>query len=478
MIDNKTKKILETFIMATSQKDNDVLLEKMLESATEITNCDGGTLYIINEDKLDFRVMITKSKGIINSMAKNSTMPQSIEMLRENVCAYCALENKTVNIKDVYESKLFDFSGPQNFDKSTHYRTKSMIVLPMQNDKGDVIGVLQLINAMDESGEIISFSENNEMILKAFASQTAIKLTNMNYTMQIKDLMESIVKTFAQVIYLRTQYNVSHTHNMKRYAEKFLSWLLENPQDEISFDPSMHHLLYMSIWLHDVGKLVTPLEIMDKATRLSVKIERVMTRLDIISLTIKLNGLKNNEDVREKIEELETIRQFVKEVNTKAFLDKEILEEVAELGRKTYKDENGDTRHWFTQDEIEDLSIVRGTLTGKERLVMQEHVDMTRDILDKMDFREEYENVPKWASAHHELLDGSGYPRGISGDELDNETRLLTIIDIFDGLSAKDRPYKKPTPLDKVFEIMEDMAEHGKLDKTILSLFKVSKAWE
>ncbi len=478
MINEEIKKILEIFITTSSENDGDLLLEKILNNALEVTNCDAGTLYILNDNKLEFKFMITKSLNIKKGGKKDEINLPPVEMFKSNVCAYSVLENKAVNIADVYSSELFDFSGPQNYDKLTNYKTKSMMVIPMKDDKGNTIGVLQLLNAQNAEGEIIAFSKKSEMILMAIASQAAIKLTNMNYTLEIKELMESIVKTFAQVIYLRTPYNVSHTANMDKYAKSFMNWLSQHPDSYINFSEEDTQLFYMSIWLHDIGKLTTPLSVMDKETRLSTKLERVMDRLKIISLSIKLNCLRKGEDYSPQIEEVERVKSFINEVNTKSFLHNDILLEVEKLKEKTYVDENLEIKKWFTDDEIEDLSIVKGTLTPNERKIIQGHVSMTEQILEKMKFKHEYTKVPIWASNHHEFLDGSGYPKKLSGDEIDIPTRLLTIIDVFDGLSAKDRPYKKPTPINKVIEIMDEMVEEGKLDGKLFSLFKSSKVWD
>ncbi len=471
-------KLLNTFISVSSVYDSDSLLELILNNALDITNCDGGTLYIVDNNELEFKIMITRSLGIRSGgKNKNINLP-NVAMTRENVCTYSVLENKVINISDVYKSKLFDFSGPKYYDKLTGYQTKSMIVLPMIDDKGSTIGVMQLLNAKDEKGNTIDFSENSEMVLKAIASMAAIKLTNINYTFEIKGLMESIVKTIAEVIYLRTPYNVSHTHNMAKYAERFIKWQSKQDNAEHIFTEEGRRMFIMSIWLHDIGKLATPLEVMDKETRLSWKLERIMTRLDIIKLTTKLHSAKNETDPNEKLREIEEVRLFVQDINKRSFLDEETLKRVSKLSTLVYTDDEGAVCNWFTEDEIKDLSIVKGTLTEKEREIMQNHVVMTKQILEKMNFKNEYESVPIWAGRHHEFIDGSGYPEKLKGNELDKPTRLLTIIDVFDGLSAVDRPYKKPTPIDRVFIIMREMVNEGKLDGELLEMFFDSKAWE
>ncbi len=477
MIISQTKELLEVFISMSSEKDGEVLLERMLNAALDITNCDGGTLYILNEDVLEFRFMMTRSLNIKKGGKNEQATLPPVQLDRKNVCAYSVLEEKAINIPDVYSSELFDFAGPKQYDLLTNYRTKSMLVIPMENDKGTIIGVLQLLNAQDKDGQIISFSEENEMILTAIASQAAIRLTNMNYVQEIEELMDSIVKTFAEIMHIRTPYNVSHTHNMARYATKFLMWLSDNPQPDVNFTDEDAKLFLMSIWLHDIGKLTTPLEVMNKKTRLERKHERVMTRFDIISLTTKLRSIEQGKDYTDILNDLEDTRTFINDVNLLPYLDEDTLEKIRNLGTKTYLDEAGNPHLWLTEDEIEDLTIVKGTLTEKEKGVMQNHVSMTKHILEKMNFKNQYQKVPQWANNHHEFLDGSGYPNRLKGDEIDIPTRLLTIIDVFDAISASDRPYKKAFPIDHVFQILNSMVDSGKLDGRLLALFKQSQAW-
>ncbi len=478
MIENDLSRLLKTSNMIYATDDSDMLIDNIVSDIIDLTNCDGATLYILNENKLQFKLMITRSLNIKSNSKTGKINLPDVEMKRSNVCAYSVLERKSVNIPDVYKSELFDFSGPKNYDKMTNYRTKSIMVIPMVDDKQQILGVIQLLNAQDEQGNIISFSKEKEEIITAIASQTAIKLTNLNYTIEIKELMENIVKTFSEIIYLRTPYNVSHTVNMQKYAERFINWLWQQEKPPVEISEEKAQMFYMSIWLHDVGKVAVPLKVMDKATRLSTKLEKVMTRLDMISLTTKLNCMKENSDCTEKIEEIEKVRDFIYEINVQPFLDDDVLRLVHALKNRFYEDENKNKLPWFTDDEIEDLLIVRGTLTPKEREIMQNHVVMTEQILAKMEFKNEYKDVPIWAANHHEFLDGSGYPKKLKNGQLDTMTRLITIIDVFDGLSAVDRPYKEPTPIKKVFEIMYAMVNEGKLDKKLLNLFEESKAWE
>ncbi len=472
------KRLLDISIAMAEERNGDALLERILTDAMDITECDGGTLYIKTDDALEFKVMVTKSLNIRKGGKNGKIDLPPVPLSNSNVCAYSVLENKLINIPDVYESELFDFSGPRNYDAMTGYKTTSMMVVPMENNKGQIIGVMQLINAKNSKGKVIPFIEDCEIILLALASQSAVSLTNMNYTVEMRELMDSIVETFSTAIYVRTPYNVNHTRNMVKYASNFVDWLNKqtNPVKTFNFDEKRQFL--MAIWLHDLGKLVTPMEIMNKETRLGDHAEIVMTRLDMIYLLGKIQAYENNTCCDEYLKKIEEVKEFVKAVEATGFLSDEMLEKVKVLANLKYIDQHGNEVPWFTEEEIVCMSIRKGTLTDSERTEMQKHVSMTRELLEKMKFRGEYKKIPKWASEHHELLNGTGYPDGLKDDELEFETRLLTIIDIFDGLSSTDRPYKPAMPLDRVFSILSEMVACGQLDSNIFELFKQSKAWE
>ncbi len=471
------ERLLEISISLGVEKDGEKLLEHILEEAMDITNCDGGTLYILHKDALEFKVMITKSLHIKKSASRDEIKLPPVKLDRYNVCAYSVIENKLINIEDVYQSELFDFSGPLKYDAITGYRTKSMLVVPMENDKGEIIGVMQLLNARDGDGAFVAFDKQAEKILHALASQVAVALTNMNYIEEIKSLMESMVETISTAIHYKTPYNVTHTTSMVHYAEHFINFLNQREDLDWKFSEEKKKLFLMSIWLHDIGKLGTPLHIMDKAVRLGDKLERVETRFDTIALLEENAALKRGEDGKAVVKEVEEAKSYVLETNYCPFVDEKRIEKILAIASRSYVDRTGKIQPWLTKEEVTDLSIRKGTLTEAERRKMQEHVVMTTHILSKMDFKGSYAMVPTWASNHHEFLNGKGYPRGLTAADLDRESRLLTILDIFDGLTANDRPYKKAFTMEETFRILEEMAEQGQLDQEVLGLFRESRAW-
>ncbi len=467
------KQILDVSIALSAEKNPDILLEMIVNVAMDITNCDAGTLYINEDESLRFKIMITRSMG---GRIETENLPP-VKMSKSNVCACSLIEDKIINLPDVYKSSVYDFSGPKKYDMLTGYKTSSMLVIPMSNNKGEMIGVIQLINAMSNEGEIIPFDPSFEVIISALTSQAAISLTNANQQLEIENLLLSLVRVLSTAIYEQTPYNVTHTQNMTKYADKFIDWLTER-YEKYKFSFEQKRQLIMSVWLHDVGKLTVPLNVMNKADRLSYDLEKIMTRFDIIELLAKLSEARGEGECTAVKNKLEQAKELIYKVNTIPFLTDELEDEIKKIAGFTYVDQNGNEKNWLNEREVTALCIKKGTLTAEERKIMETHVVMTSRILSQVSFGKGYSEVAKWASQHHEFLNGTGYPLGLNSEDLCIETRIITILDVFDGLFAKDRPYKKPIPVEKVFEILQSMVEEGKIDGEILALFMESKVWE
>lgn len=355
-----------------------------------------------------------------------------------------------------------------------------MLVVPMSNDKGQLIGVMQLINAQDESGRTIPFDPDIELLVIALSSQAAISITNMRYAEQITKLLDSLVGTLSTAIDERSHYNANHTRNMVRMGENFLDWL-EQTNNPWKFDENRRRAFLMSVWLHDVGKLAVPLEVMDKNSRLGPALDGIKERFRIISLLDrieKLEGRISDTELAHRMQEHAEELTFIERVNKAGFLPDEDCAAVKELAGRTYVDENGAERPLITEAERDCLLIRKGTLTDEERRTMQNHVVVTGRILNQMTFPRIYSQVPGWAAAHHELMNGKGYPDHLTAEDIPNEVRLLTILDIFEALTAHDRPYKLPMSLEKALAVLHNMVDEGSLDRDILALFEQSRAWE
>jgi len=478
--DIELNQLLEIGIALSREKDPNCLLRTILEAAMEITSCDGGTLYILTENQLHFKMMITKSKNYYKGLCGEPIDLPAVALCPENVCAHAVLSGELINVPDVYNDQRFDFSGPLRYDAMTGYQTTSVLVVPMEDDYGDVIGVLQLINATNKDGKIIAFDATYQQVISSLASQAAIRLTTMNYSAEVVELLDSFVRVMSTAIDARSPYNANHTRNMAKYAERFLDWL-QGQNHPWSFNQQEKRQLLMSIWLHDVGKLVIPLEVMDKETRLGSMIHAVEYRFETIRLLNKIDLLSNTieqEEYRKREEMLQQSKDLVAKANVVSFLPDDLLREIELLSLKTYLGEDGRSHPWLEERERIALSVRKGTLTNEERAVMESHVLMTKKMLGEMKFSRNYAMVSEWASAHHEYIDGSGYPNQKKEEEIPREVRIITILDIFDALTARDRPYKPAMPVEKALGILQAMKNEGKLDGELLGLFIQSKAWE
>lgn len=447
------------------------MLAAILENGMEVTNCDAGTLYLYENNELSFYLMKTLSKGISRGMDKEpiSDMPP-VPMEETNVCSYSAIHREVVNIPDVYDSSRFDFSGPRQYDSLTGYRTKSQLVVPIENNENELIGVLQLINAMDGSGNIIAFDKQYEIIIRSLGSMAAIELTNLSYMEALKTQIYSFVEALTTALEERTPYNALHTRNVERYAcilADYITELHEQGKCEEYFELREKEQLMLAALIHDIGKMVVPLSIMNKATRLDGELEKIDERFKLLKALYEIDMLRGSiteEEYEAVLADLEEELVFIHKIDTIDYVDDEAYEHVCRLAEKKHIDKDGTVLPYLTERETDCLSIRSGTLTPVERKEMENHVVMTSKILDKVQFYPGFSMVPKWVGAHHEYLDGSGYPEHLKGDELDFVTRLLTVVDIYDALTATDRPYKEPIPKDKALEILKSMAEQGKVD--------------
>lgn len=478
--ENNMQRFLSLCLALTAERDREALLSAILDSAMDTAHCDAGTLYLKEDDGLHFCRMVTRSQGVRQGGHDAPISLPPVPMEEQYVCSWVALHDEAINVADVHTDTHFDFTGSLRYDAMTGYHTQSMLVVPMSNDRGELIGVTQLINAQDENGETIPFDPSVELLVSALSSLSAISITNMQYAEQITALLDSLVGALSTAIDERTPYNANHTRNMVRYGTAFLDWL-ERTGNPWAFDADKRRTFLLSVWLHDVGKLVVPLEVMDKESRLGARMETVRDRLRIIGLSDRIEQLEGKIDIEELLRRdsarLDAI-ELIERVNKAGFLPDDALTAVETIAKRTYVDENGETHPWLTEEERACLSVRKGTLTAEERAVMESHAVVTGRILGHVNFPKMYGETPRWAAMHHELLNGKGYPDHLTAADIPREVRLLTILDVFDALTARDRPYKPPMPTEKALGILHSMVEEGGVDGEILALFEESKAWE
>ncbi|MBD5529668.1 MAG: GAF domain-containing protein [Lachnospiraceae bacterium] len=477
MVQMQAEKILEIGIQLTAERDYDELLSKIIDCAMELTGCDGGTLYIFEKDLLQFCILKNKSMGIDQKGTGDEKYPP-VAMNEKNICAYAAIHREFLNIEDAYSSSQFDFSGPREYDKLTGYRTKSMLVFPLISHEDKLIGVVQLINAKNEAGEIIPFGEDCEKVLRSLGSQAAVAVANMRYVQEIADLMISITQVFTDAIDTRIPYNYYHSRNVYLYVKLLVDYI--NSQHEAGkidkyYTPAERDELLMAALMHDIGKLVIPNDIIDKTTRLGDKLELVLERFERLSLLYNIDYLQGRISKDKWIEKKNYFldaRERVEEINRKPRLSEEDTTYIRDMAKMNYTDSNGQKITYLSLDEAECLTVSSGNLTSAEREVIRSHVEYTEKYLRKMNFGVRYPHIIEWAGAHHEFLNGTGYPRGLKGDEIPFEARILVVVDVFEALTSADRPYKKSMEEKKAFSVLEDMVSEGKVDGEVLALFK------
>lgn len=484
MTQEEVKKILNVGVLLSSERNLDKLLEHILSSVMELAHCDAGTLYLLEGDVLRFRIM--RNDTLKTCSGGDGILPDlpPVPLAPENICARALLESRTIHVADVTASPDYDFSGSARYDAMTGYHTRSMLAVPMRNREGRKLGVLQLINALNREGGICPFQEEMALVLESVASQAAITIQNVRYIQEIQELFRSFVRAMSSAVDARSPYNGSHTRHMAACCEKFIDYLDARAQINGNgplFLPQRREELLMGVWLHDIGKLVIPLEVMDKPARLLPEQRSAfLHRMEVIRLLGEIDELSGKRaGMAELVQATREAEALVELVDTAGFVTDERLAALEGLSRRTYRDRDGKEQPWLAPDEYAMLSIRKGTLSEEERNIMQSHAAMTDRLLSQIRFPPELSHVREWASGHHEFLDGSGYPKHLSGREIPWEVRILTILDIFDALTADDRPYKPGMPVKRALSILGDMAEkEGKLDAGLVRAFAESRCWE
>lgn len=467
------RRILDIGIALTNEKDYNLLLEKILMESMKITNSDAGTLYVNEPDGLKFMLMRNSTLGVYKGGDGEDIEMPKVAFAEGNVCAYSAIHRKIINIPDVYTSEEFNFTGPKKYDAITGYRTKSMLVVPLQDHENEIIGVIQLMNAMDSEQNVTTYRKEDEYIINSIASQAAVTLANMNHIKEIKDMLYSMVSTLTTAIDERSPFNANHSKNVAKYAGELIDYInsqYEMGKTTLHFSEERREQIVMAAMLHDIGKLVTPLEIMNKPTRLGDGLSAVLDRFDLFLAWLKIDYYEKRvtkEYCDERTAYLKEVIDTIVKINSASYVDDQLLDWIEKISKEEYTDQTGRVFPFITYDEKENLSIRKGTLTAQERQVMEQHVVITSKLLAQIHFGEHFSDVPLLAGAHHEFLDGTGYPNKLNSETMPYDARILVILDIFDSLIS-DRPYKKSMPVASAMMILKDMAAEGKIDQELV----------
>ncbi|MDX1595044.1 MAG: HD domain-containing phosphohydrolase, partial [Gammaproteobacteria bacterium] len=499
------ERLLEIGTALSAEKDTPRLLEMILLGAKEITHADGGTLYRVTPDQqsLEFAIIRTDSLDIAmgGTSGNEITFPDLPLHLEDgspniNMVAACAaLERVTINIPDAYENTTYDFSGTRKFDESTGYRSRSFLTVPMANHENEVIGVLQLLNKIDpDSGEVVAFSAEDQRLVESLASQAAVALTNQQLIANLRELFESFIEMIASAIDDKSPYTGGHCRRVPELSmmlAEACARTREGPLASFDMSPLDRYELKIASWLHDCGKVTTPEYVVDKATKLETIYDRVHTidtRFEVLKrdaeielLRAKIAALETPEEqdladvesaYEARLAQLDDDREFIRRANIGGeFMKDEDKARVREIAENRWVGPDGEEQAFLSENEVYNLSIERGTLTSEERDVINYHITATIKMLESLPFPKDLQRVPEFAGGHHEKMDGTGYPRGLKREEMSLQARIMGIADIFEALTAADRPYKKAKTLSESLRIMGFMKKDNHIDPDLFDVF-------
>jgi len=502
-LEDRLHRLSEIGMALSTEKDTDRLFEMILDEAKEITYADGQTLYSMNEDgNLKFEIMRNDTMNINMGGTSGVDIPYYPVKLwidkqtpnRQNVSAYVALAQKTVNIHDAYEEKGFDFEGTKKFDAKSGYRSESFLTVPLKNHENEIIGVMQLINARNDRGEVIPFNEEMQEQLESLASQGAVALTNKRLVEELKTLFEAFIKLIATAIDKKSEYTGGHCNRVPVITMMLadaVAKMTEGKYKNFSMTEDERYELYIAGWLHDCGKVATPPHVVDKSTKLETifdRIELVKTRMELLKrdaeiafLKRQLNGQAANnfdDQYKDTISQIEENMKFLEDCNVGGeFMKENLQERVKSIGEQQVH-LNGIDQNLLSDEEIANLNIPKGTLLPEEREIINEHIVITIEMLEKLPYPKHLKNVPEFAGGHHEKMDGSGYPKGLKANQMSTQAKIMAIADIYEALTAADRPYKDGKKLSAAMRIMGFMKNDYHIDVDLFEIFVKSGVYK
>jgi HD-GYP domain-containing protein (c-di-GMP phosphodiesterase class II) len=498
-------------VALSTERNTDSLLELILSKSREITHADAGSLYLVDEQTGGAKHLVFKlTQNDSHSVPfRQFTMPIDTR----SISGYAAATGHILNIKDAYRIRNLPFRLNRDFDEKFGYRTKSMLVLPMKNQKDEVIGVLQLINSKTHPGvkltsskivreEVGPFSQQSQDLASSLASQAAVALENNLLYRDIEKLFEGFVGASVTAIESRDPTTFGHSERVAKLTvalAQTVDRLDSGPYKDIHFTKEdIREIRYASI-LHDFGKVGVREEVLVKAKKLyPPQLELIKKRFQYIRKSLELEtcrkkldhvlrngnqgyeecfGLIDSEHGRE-MQNLDDFLQHILEADEPTVLPEKTSEKLVQIAGWSFDDPSGPTEPLLTPEELQLLSITKGSLNDEERIQIESHVIHSFRFLNEIPWTKELRRIPDIAKAHHEKLDGSGYPYHMKEEDIPFQSKMMTISDIFDALTARDRPYKKAVPTERALTIIGDEVKSQLLDPVLFDLFLEAKIYQ
>ena len=494
-LENRIHRLNEIGMALSTESDSNKLFEMILEEARNITNADGRTLYSKNkEGNLKFEILRNDTMSTIMGGSSNKEIPFDPVKLwvddstpnQSNVSAYVALTGETVNIKDAYQEAGFDFSGTKSYDEKTGYHSKSFLTVPLKNHENEIIGVMQLINARDEDNEVVPFDKDMQEQIESLASQGAVALTNKKLVGELKTLFEAFIQLIATAIDKKSEYTGGHCSRVPVITMMLADAVAKTTSGkykDFSMTEEERYELYIAAWLHDCGKVATPPHVVDKGTKLETifdRIELVKTRMEILKRDVEIDFLKRqlngslpefDEKYTKAIKEIDENIKFIEACNIGGeFMKSELQEKIVAISKQKLFLNNKEM-NILTDNEVRNLNITKGTLLPEERDIINDHISITIDMLEELPYPKNLKNIPEFAGGHHEKMDGTGYPKGLKADQMSPQAKIMAIADIYEALTAADRPYKEGKKLSQAMRIMGFMKNDYHIDEDLFEIF-------
>ena len=508
-IAQRLDQLTELSVELGGSHDTESLLERILIVAKSITHADGGTLYRPSADRraLEFNILWNDTLGMRQGGATGVPITAPPIPLYDagggknlaSVAAYAAHFGVSVNIEDVYQADAFNFSGMVDFDRQRNYHSQSFLTVPMSDHEGELVGVLQLINAIDaESGAIRAFSSTDQRFIEALAAQAAVALTHQRLIRQLEELLESLVNLINIGIDEKSPYTGRHCQfvpELTMMLAEAVHATVTGPMAGFRMTDADRKELWLAGLLHDCGKITTPVHVVDKATKLetiSDRIDTIDTRFEVLLRDAEIAALKHklaaggdlarlapiDAELARQQAELRDERDFIRFANVGAeAMSPAHQQRVRDIAARRWTGPDGVETDFLDANEVANLTIRSGTLTEAERKIINNHIVVTIRMLEALPWPKHLKNVPEYAGGHHERMDGKGYPRGLTGDRMSVQARLMAIADIFEALTAKDRPYKKGKMLSESLRILGQFSLNGHIDPDLFDIFIRSKIY-
>lgn len=518
-----------------TDEDYSIIIEKVMRVSRQACNADGCMFFSINDSKfmnLEYSRINSLNLDLLGtenmSFFPSVFLPDSKNKPKKSPSEFCALNREIINAANIFQTTDIDTSNIAKFDELNNYSTVSMLAIPLIDRKDNLIGVAQFINALDNNGKVISFTTDIQKMLISICRLIAISLENKTLREAYSQLLESFIEVLARAIDAKSPYTGSHCQRVPIIARLLATAAVSEtsgPLKDFEMSSDDWYTLHIASWLHDCGKVTTPEYVVDKATKLETinnRIHEIRNRFEILRRDAHIEYLQkrlNNIDSKQRLQaeyvsrvkQLESDFDFVARCNTGdiPITDEDIarLEQISQiqftryfnrmLGLSWAERDNIDNIELFSnparenllqnrsdqifgeynRGELYNLEVRQGTINTEEREKINEHIVVTIDMLKALPFPKELSKVVEYAGAHHERVDGKGYPNRLTGDQMSIPAKIMAIADIFEALTANDRPYKEPKKLSEVLHIMQEMKNTGHIDPDLYEVFIQNKVY-